>query len=51
MEITMIIYNVRVFTEEEKFVPGAVLLRDDRIEQVFTGRDSKRDPRSGRGTD
>lgn len=39
MEITMIIYNVRVFTEEEKFVPGAVLLRDDRIEQVFTGRE------------
>jgi len=35
----MIIYNVRVFTEEEKFVPGAVLLRDDRIEQVFTGRE------------
>ena len=33
----MLIYNVNVFTEEEKFVPGAVLLRDDRIEQVFTG--------------
>lgn len=35
----MIIYNVNIFTEEEKFVPGAVLLRDDRIEKVFVNAD------------
>lgn len=35
----MVIYNVNVFTEEEKFVPGGVLLRDDRIEKVFTHMD------------
>lgn len=33
----MLIYNVNVFTEEEKFVSGAVLVRGDRIEKVFTG--------------
>ena len=32
----MIIKNVQVYTEEQKFVPGEIVVRGDRIAEVHT---------------